>query len=131
MKSILNSIIVGICIAALSGCAQLAAWQSNPKVQQIETIAKPLAIAAVNIAATSLGVPPGATAAAEAAFAELWGGYAQVQALQPPSQGTNPASVGALLDQALAGLSTADKAAVLAKAANLVKLPANPSASIP
>lgn len=118
---LIRSFSTSVCIFALTSCAQFAAFQARPNVQRIEAVARPLAIAAVNVAAAYLGVPPGASAAAESAFAELWGGYHQVVSLQPASQGTNLDAVGALLDQTLAGLSTADKAAVLAKAASLVR----------
>lgn len=96
---------------------------TTAQLQQAQTIAKPIELAALSAAGAYFGVPPTDTQAAITAFGALWGAVQQVRAGQPAAQGTTIPAVGTAITNAIpSGTSTAQTIAALTVAANSINL---------
>lgn len=116
------AIVTTFVVLALAGCTsdQLATFQS---------VAKPIADAAIQAESDRLGLPPGTATVLNAAKSSLFGAAVQAWAQQPAKAGANSPAVGNAIQAKLPASTGPDTAKLLTQAAQSIAVPAKPATS--
>ncbi len=100
---------------------------TSQEIANFQTVAKPIADAAIQAESDRLGLPPGTATVLNAAKSSLFGAAAQAWASQPAKQGATTTAVGNAIAAKLPASTGPDVAKALEQAAQSIAVPAKPS----